>query len=43
MENAVTCWDKNGKAKHEKITIQLAEINQKVQAKERRLKDIKKG
>ena len=37
-ENAGTCWDKKKKATQEKMTIQLVEINQKVLAKEGRLK-----
>ena len=37
-KNAVTCRDKKEKAIQKKITIQLEEMNQKVLAKEGRLK-----
>ena len=37
-KDAGTCRDKKAKATQEKITIQLDEINQKVLAKEGRLK-----
>ena len=37
-KNARTCWYKKEKTTQEKITIQLEKINQKVLAKEGRLK-----
>ena len=37
-KNVRACWDKKEKATQVKMTIQLEEINQKVPAKEERLK-----